>query len=310
MELTSSQRARIEEMVASNQVVLFMKGDRHQPRCGFSATVVQILDGVTDNYATFDVLADADLRDGIKIFSDWPTIPQLYIGKEFVGGADIVKEMAQSGELHSKLGVTAMPAGTTTITITDAAKSALAAAREQQPALEQLLRLSVNGQFQHGLSFGPEMAGDVKTEANGIPVRMDAASAKRASGLVIDFVTSPQSGFRLDNPNQPAAVKQISVMDLKARMVGAKASPLHLFDVRTPGERERANIGGTLLDDAARATLEALDKQTPVYFHCHHGGRSQAAAEFYLKAGFRNVYNVTGGIDAWSQQVDASVPRY
>jgi monothiol glutaredoxin len=312
MELSSAQRARIETLIASDHVVLFMKGDRRQPRCGFSATVVQILDGVLDQYATYDVLADAELRDGIKVFSDWPTIPQLYIGKEFVGGADIVKEMAQSGELHSKLGVANTPMGAITVTVTDAAKQALAAAREQQPAHERFLRLSVNGQYQHGLSFGPEMSGDVKAEANGMSLRMDGASAKRANGLVIDFVTTPQSGFRLDNPNQPAVVKQISVVDLKARLDAAATAgtKLALFDVRTPSERERATIGGTLLDDAARESLLAMDKQTPLYFHCHHGGRSQAAAEFYLKQGFRTVYNVTGGIEAWSLQVDAKVARY
>jgi monothiol glutaredoxin len=82
-------------------------------------------------------------------------------------------------------------------------------------------------------------------------------------------------------------------------------------DVRTPEEREHARIPGTrLLDDSVRAELEALERDTPIVFHCHHGGRSQRAAEHFAALGFRNVANLAGGIDAWSQQVDPSVPRY
>ena len=93
----------IAKAVAEHPVVLFMKGDPDQPRCGFSATVVQILDHLGVQYAGVDVLQSEPLREGIKSFSDWPTIPQLYVGGEFVGGADIVREMFQSGELKAFL---------------------------------------------------------------------------------------------------------------------------------------------------------------------------------------------------------------
>ena len=82
-----------------------MKGTRHTPQCGFSAQVVQILDGLLPQYETINVLADSAIRDGIKEYSSWPTIPQLYVGGEFVGGCDIVKELYASGELEQKLGV-------------------------------------------------------------------------------------------------------------------------------------------------------------------------------------------------------------
>jgi len=93
----------IAKAVAEHPVVLFMKGDPDQPRCGFSATVVQILDHLGVQYAGVDVLQSEPLREGIKSFSDWPTIPQLYVGGEFIGGADIVREMFQSGELKAFL---------------------------------------------------------------------------------------------------------------------------------------------------------------------------------------------------------------
>ncbi|MDB5446233.1 MAG: glutaredoxin-related protein [Phenylobacterium sp.] len=93
----------IAQAVSANPVVLFMKGDPDQPRCGFSATIVQILDHLGVEYAGVDVLQSEPLREGIKSFSDWPTIPQLYVKGEFVGGADIVREMFQSGELKAFL---------------------------------------------------------------------------------------------------------------------------------------------------------------------------------------------------------------
>ena len=93
----------IGKTIAENEVVLFMKGVPDQPRCGFSALVVQVLDHMGVDYVGVDVLQDQDLREGIKSFSDWPTIPQLYVKGEFVGGCDIVKEMFQSGELKTLL---------------------------------------------------------------------------------------------------------------------------------------------------------------------------------------------------------------
>jgi monothiol glutaredoxin len=91
----------IAKAVAENAVVLFMKGVPDQPRCGFSSVVVQILDHLGADFVGVDVLQNDALREGIKAFTDWPTIPQLYVKGEFVGGADIVREMFQSGELKT-----------------------------------------------------------------------------------------------------------------------------------------------------------------------------------------------------------------
>ena len=89
----------IAKTLGENAVVLFMKGVPEQPRCGFSAVTVQILDHLGVDFVGVDVLQDEELRQGVKTFSDWPTIPQLYVKGEFVGGSDIVREMFQSGEL-------------------------------------------------------------------------------------------------------------------------------------------------------------------------------------------------------------------
>ena len=104
MALNESLRIQISELLASNRVVLFMKGNRQIPQCGFSGQVVQILNKLLPSYETVDVLDSPELRDGIKEFSQWPTIPQLYVGGEFIGGCDIVREMNASGELQSLIG--------------------------------------------------------------------------------------------------------------------------------------------------------------------------------------------------------------
>jgi monothiol glutaredoxin len=104
-------------------------------------------------------------------------------------------------------------------------------------------------------------------------------------------------------------VRQLEPREVKAMLDAGQK--LAFVDVRTPEEHARARIPqARLLDDAYRAELESLDRDTPLVFHCHHGGRSQRAAEHFLALGFRNVANLAGGIDAWSQQVDPSVPRY
>ena len=95
----SDVKQRIGELVGQNEIVLFMKGSALFPQCGFSSRAVAILDHLGVKYETVDVLQDQDIRNGIKEYSDWPTVPQLYVKGEFVGGSDIMMEMFESGEL-------------------------------------------------------------------------------------------------------------------------------------------------------------------------------------------------------------------
>ena len=100
----SDGKDRIDEIVKKNDVVLFMKGTALFPQCGFSSRAVSILDHLGVSFETVDVLQDPEIRQGIKEYSDWPTIPQLYVKGEFVGGSDIMMEMFQSGELKTLVG--------------------------------------------------------------------------------------------------------------------------------------------------------------------------------------------------------------
>lgn len=96
-------QAKIKELVTSNKVVLFMKGSPKFPQCGFSNLATQILDACEAQYVAVDVLADQSIREGIKVYSNWPTIPQLYVNGEFIGGSDIMRSMYETGELQTAL---------------------------------------------------------------------------------------------------------------------------------------------------------------------------------------------------------------
>ncbi len=286
-----------------------MKGNRSFPQCGFSAAVVQILDTMVPNYTTVNVLADASIRDGIKAFSDWPTLPQLYVRGEFVGGADIVRQMHAAGELQKKLGDLAQAAKAPSVTVTPRAATVLKEAMTEAGEGD-VIHLGIDGRFEHGLDIGPREPTSLTIETNGVTVQVDAASARRAEGVVIDYVENDKgAGFKIENPNRPPQVKAIDARELKALLDAGTVK--HLYDVRTPGERDRAAIDGSkLLDEATAAEIESLDKSTPLAFFCHHGPRSQNAAEHFVQKGWKQVYNLTGGIDAWSLQVDPKVPRY
>ena len=103
--MDSQTKARIEALIQSSPIFVFMKGSKLMPQCGFSNNVVQILNSLGLSFETFDVLSDMEIRQGIKEFSEWPTIPQVYVKGEFIGGSDILIEMYNSGELKEKLAI-------------------------------------------------------------------------------------------------------------------------------------------------------------------------------------------------------------
>ena len=305
--LSDTVKSQLDELIKKHKVVLFMKGNKHFPQCGFSAQVVQILKEVGTGFETVNVLQDPAVRDGIKEYSSWPTIPQLYIEGEFIGGCDIVKEMYASGDLQKKLGVEEQPIAAPKVSLDEGAVKAIQAADEGGG---DVLRLEIGPQYQYDLYFGPKKPGDVEVTASGVRICFDRASAKRADGLRVSWVESADGGaFRIDNPNEPARVKPLSAPELKSWLDASKA--FELFDVRTDEERRIARIERARpLDEEGEKVLHALSKETPIVFMCHHGMRSRSAAERALRDGYKQVYNLEGGIDAWSQKVDAAVPRY
>ena len=202
MAISEKLRADIDNLVQRNDVVLFMKGNRQGPQCGFSAAVVEILDSMLPVYETVDVLADQEIREAIKEYSNWPTIPQLYVKGEFVGGCDIVRDMYASGDLHAKLGLPVPERKTPSLHITDAAAQVL---REHAARASGMsLRLSIDSHFQPSLGFTPAQPGDIETDVNGVHLVLDLMTAQRAEGLTIDCTQTERGpAFRIDNPNAP-----------------------------------------------------------------------------------------------------------
>lgn len=307
MPLSDQQRQQFDVLVKKSRVVLFMKGNKHFPQCGFSAQVIGILKQTGVPFETVNVLSDPSVRDGIKEYSSWPTIPQLYVDGEFLGGCDIVKEMYAQGDLQKKLGVVEAPVAPPAVSLDDRAAIAINDADEGNG---EQLRLEIDDAFHYELYFGPKQAGDLEVVASGVTVLFDKASAKRANGIKITWIDTADGGaFKIENPNEPARVKPLSAPELKGWMDEGKA--FEMFDTRGDDERNAAKIDGAhVLDAAGEKRLLGLDINTPLVFVCHHGVRSRSAAERFLREGFKNVFNLEGGIDAWSQKVDPKVARY
>lgn len=308
MALSEELKQRIDSIVGSDRVVLFMKGTRDMPQCGFSAATVGILDSLVPDYTTVNVLEDQAIREGIKHYSSWPTIPQLYIGGEFMGGCDVTKQLFNTGELHRTLGVPEPDRTPPEISISDEAAEVIRDAVESQPGTS--VQLGIDSRWQHSFGLGPVEGHEVKAESNGVEIYMDVATAQKARGLKITMEDTLQGrGLAIDNPNAPAPVGQMSAQALKQKLDSGEA--VKLFDVREAQERERASIEGSRrLDEAAISEISAMPKDAQLVFYCHYGQRSQAAAEHFRLQGFTRVYSLVGGIDAWSREVDSSVPRY
>lgn len=195
------------------------------------------------------------------------------------------------------------------ITITDTAAAALREALNDANEAD-VVHLTVTESFEHGLDVGPKTKADEPIESNGIALLVEATSVQRANGIVIDYVeTAVGAGFRIDNPNAPATIIELGPQEMKEQLDSGTIKVL--VDVRTTWERNIAVLGDSLLlDEESGPRLAGLPRDTPIAFYCHHGIRSRAAGTQFLQQGFTKVYNLTGGIDAWSTLVDPSVPKY
>jgi monothiol glutaredoxin len=309
MPLTDSTRQTIEGLLGSNRVVLFMKGTPQMPQCGFSANAAGILGSMAPGFASFNVLEDAEVREGIKEYGDWPTIPQLYIDQELVGGSDIISQMFNSGELHEMLGMEKPDRTPPVIEISEAAAAAISQGMDSQPGAD--LHFKIDDYWRAQFMLQPASGGEVVVESGGIKLHLDIITAERAKGVVIDFVDALDgTGLTVDIPQAPPMVKHLSVGQLKG-MLEAGDKPV-VVDIRSPAEREKAQwpIDVVILDEAGMQSLAQMPKDTVLVFTCHHGNSSQGAAEHYRKEGFTDIYNLDGGIDAWAREIDTSVATY
>lgn len=307
MSLATAVHDRIDQLVKNNPVVLFMKGTPQQPMCGFSARTISALNSVLPDYTTFNVLDDEEVREGIKAYGNWPTIPQLYINGELVGGCDIIVSMLNSGELHQQLGLAAPDRTPPEITLTDAAAEKIRQAMQGHDGVA--LHFAVDSGWESQFNLAPLQGGEIISQSNGVDIAMDIATAQRAKGAVIDWVkVMTGEGLSVSLPGAPPPVKEITVTELAEKLASGQIT---LVDVRDADERAQASIAAAQpLNDDSMQTLNKLPHDTELAFICHYGKSSLGAAEHFRKQGFTHVYNVKGGMEAWSQEVDSTIPRY
>lgn len=300
MSLDPAVREQIESQIASHNVVLYMKGSPKMPQCGFSARVAGILDQMLEgDYASYNVLEDESIREGIKEFGNWPTIPQLYVNGELVGGCDIITEMYNVGELHEMLGLEKPDRTPPEIEITDAAAEKIREFLDAYPGNH--LHFAIDSGWDAQFQVGPKQGNEIESESNGITVLMDLSSAQRARGATIDWVETVQGeGLKLDLPGAPAPVKQMSPAELQERMNSGER--LLVIDTRAEGDRvEKPLEFARPLDADLMAELNDGDPNLPLVFVCNVGQTSQQYAEHYRKQGYRQVYNLAGGVEALTE---------
>jgi monothiol glutaredoxin len=312
MSLDSAIRERIETLLKAHRVVLFMKGNRQQPMCGFSAAATNTLNELLPEYHTVNVLDDPEIREGIKLYGDWPTIPQLYVDGELVGGSDIIRQMYTSGELHTLFGAEAPDRTPPTITITDQAAQAIRQGTEN--ATGMALHLEIGPDHSAGFQLAPAGEHDIVAHANGLDVHFDPASAQRARGIVIDWVSTVQGeGLSLKFPDahqgSAGEIKSLSVQQLQARMA---AGDLVLVDVRPAASRAQTAplAHARVLEDEGYDALANLPKDTALAFICQRGISSRDVAQRFAAHGFTEVYSVEGGMEAWGREIDPDVARH
>ena len=171
------------------------------------------------------------------------------------------------------------------------------------------LQLTIDARFQPNFQLAPHDESAIAAESNGLRVQFDLASARRANGITIDWVDDIRGkGLAIDNPNAPSRCRK-SACAMPTTWCAPAPSPWWTC-ARPMSARSLPWACRSRPSTATAAPLEALPKDTALAFLCHHGGRSAQAAEQFRALGFTKVFNVTGGIDAWSEDVDNGVPKY
>lgn len=305
MALDNEIRGIIDKVLSENRVVLFMKGTPAQPQCGFSAKTVSALNMLLADYMTVNVLDYPEIREGIKEYSNWPTIPQLYVEGELIGGCDIVQDMINSGELGETLGIEPPEVDAPAISISDQGIEAIRNAMSSHP--DAALRLQIAADWTHQISLDTGGEGPVKVRVGSIELHMDPWTAARADGLSMALEEDlTGTRFHFDNPNAPPPVNQMTVHVLKRKLEDGE--DLVLIDLRGEEERARGAIEGSMpWNDDAMRLVESLPKDAEIIIHCHMGGRSQALADALRRRGYRNLHNLAGGIKAWAEEIDPTL---
>ncbi len=280
---------QVEAAISSDDVVVFMKGTREAPSCGFSAQIVEVLNHLLPNYSTFDVRNDPLLRQAVKSRSGWPTFPQLYIRGEFVGGSDIAKELFVTGELAARLGLAR----------TELPDPELRVSRPALDALERLaagepIRLELDAQGDANLSVSTKQPSDIEIPVERVRFVLDVLTASRVDGLRIDYVSEP-GGFVLTRPTTVG----LSAPQVAEMLASEQNAPL-LVDCRTLAEFRQATLPKA--EHLTRDLLHSLSTGAEgrrVVFFCRNGNRAQNVAEHFSIMWAKPALYLKGGLEGW-----------
>ncbi len=284
----STPAQQVDDAIASDDVVVFMKGTREAPHCGFSAQMVEILNHLLPNYSTFDVRDDVELRRVVKERSGWPTFPQLYVRGEFIGGSDIVKELFVSGDLAGRLGVAPAELPSPELHFSQRALEQLVRLAAGQP-----VRIELDARGDSHLSVSQRQSSDIELSVGDIVVVMDVLTATRADGLRVDYLPEP-GGFIVSH----AKVTPITAARFTEML--AMQEPLLVVDCRTLAEYSTGSVpGAEHLNQALLEHLAGANEERTVVFVCRNGSRSSNVAEHFAVLNGTPARYLEGGLERW-----------
>lgn len=308
--LSPSIRQRIDALRASHRLVLLMSGTPATSHCGVSLRLCALLDDIGLDYAPVDVASDLQPGRGGKREGEWLAIAQLYLDGEFIASGDLIEQRANAGELHAALGLPAPDRRPPEVTLSPAAAQFLRAviANSEDGTVAEI---EVDAQWASCLLLVPRRKGMIHTQVHGVPLQFGLMSARRSDGLAIDWHDVERGpSWTMRFPWSPVIepVRPISPAQADA---GARDGRLIIVDIRPPQERALARLDLPFLSlDESSHEIRNLAPAVPLAVLCHHGDRSIHAAAHLHQLGHRNLYYIEGGIEAWANLVDTSIPHY
>ncbi len=307
MTLSPELARQIHTLSHRHRLVLLMDGPAGWPRTAASARACHVLDGLGIDYAQVDALDDpADAAPGA---GGPPGIPQLYLDGRAIGDADAIVRMTDTGELQAALGLPPPDRRPPQVQLTPQGAQALREALQREPG-DAVAELILSPRLDGCLRLVQRRPEAIAVAVDGVPLQFDLASARRAEGLSIhwqdiergDGLILSRDGRRIE------PVLPIAPAEADARV---RAGTLTLVDVRDKYDRAAAEVPIPFLSlDEDSHTIRNLPPQAALATLCHRGDRSRYAAAHLYRLGHREIFYVEGGIDAWAETVDGSIPRY
>lgn len=311
---------KVKEIVESEPLVVFAKGTKEAPRCGFSARAIDIVKSLGKPFTVVDILADPTIRPALVAFSDFPTSPQLFVKGELVGGSDIVQELYQAGELQRQVYAafgeewTDEAAGEAPFEVTPPALEKLKSFRESKDEFVRVDITIMGSERNHALSLETKaLPTDLRWTIDGLGFAVDPKIRGEFDKLKIDWVDNNGSqGFAvtdIGDPPKPAVPATVSPDEALALVEDGKdgdGGKVWLVDVREESEWKTGHAAEAILLPMSKFEQQVgevgFGKDDTILLYCASGGRSGMAVEQLRKQGFRKARNL-GGVANWKGEL-------